>query len=113
MNLDDVLARLLNATYRTIRPATEAWLYCAMKLNKRFYAETRNEMNFSSPFFILFLFLYIFFLARSYIFTQVKNRDTEIIVCDNNSNYDSIHEISIILFITACQKIIIKIISIV
>lgn len=37
-------------------------------------------MNFSSPFFILFLFLYIFFLARSYIFTQVKNRDTEIIV---------------------------------
>lgn len=84
-----------------------------MKLNKRFYAETRNEMNFSFPFFILFLFLYIFFLARSYIFTQVKNRDTEIIVCDNNSNYDSIHEISIILFITACQKIIIKIISIV
>lgn len=67
-------------------------------------------MNFSSPFFILFLFLYIFFLAPSYIFTQVKNRDTEI-VCDNNC--DTIHEISIILFITARQKIIIKIISIV
>lgn len=83
-----------------------------MKLNKRFHAETRNEMNFSSPFFILFLFLYIFFLARSYIFTQVKNRDAEI-VCDNNSNCDTIHEISIILFITTCQKIIIKIISIV
>lgn len=69
-------------------------------------------MNFSSPFFILFLFLYIFFLARSYIFTQVKNRDTEI-VCDNNSNCDTIHEISIMLFIKARQKIIIKIISIV